>query len=102
MNKLQRHEANKAYMDAGPHYGETVTVCYADDVSALEAENERLLKPIDVLLFCPSCKGQHVDAPEPENDWTNPPHRKHLCHVCGNIWKAAEVPTNGVAILNRE
>ena len=42
MNKLQRHEANKAYMDAGPHYGETVTVCYADDVSALEAENERL------------------------------------------------------------
>ena len=72
------------------------------DVSALEAENERVLKPIDVLLFCPSCKGQHVDAPEPENDWTNPPHRKHLCHVCGNIWKAAEVPTNGVAILNRE
>ena len=77
MNKLKRHEANKAYMDAGPHYGETVTVCYADDVSALEAENERLLEErqrldlgnLEVIVEtmecrntklpygCPNCKG---------------------------------------------
>jgi len=99
MNKLQRYIALMTLNNAGANIFD---VCLDSDVCALEAENERLLKPIDVLLFCPSCKEQHVDAPEPENDWTNPPHRKHLCHVCGNIWKAAEVPTNGVAILNRE
>lgn len=29
--------------------------------------------------------------------WTNPPHRSHLCHHCGTIWRPSDVPTNGVA-----
>lgn len=37
------------------------------------------------------------DAPEPENGWTNPPHKSHLCHGCGCVWRPADVPTNGVA-----
>lgn len=64
-------------------------------------------QPIDMLLYCPRCGLQHVDAPEPlvefdnrmgtrSGGWTNPPHKSHLCHGCGCIWRPADVPTNGV------
>lgn len=86
--------------------------------------------PVDMLLFCPKCEAQHIDAPEPETikecgecglfrdidapdecsrcgstkrgttggrRWLNPPHKSHLCHSCGTIWRPADVPTNGVA-----
>lgn len=65
-------------------------------------------EPIDMLLFCPKCGVQHVDAPEKAseghpvlyaNAWTNSPHRSHLCHACGTIWRPADVPTNGVAAI---
>lgn len=58
--------------------------------------------PIDMILHCPNCGVQHIDGPEPpphpcEDDvWTNPPHKSHLCHGCGHIWRPADVPTNGV------
>lgn len=68
--------------------------------------------PIDMVLYCPSCHLQHIDAPElPESrtckpdgspvivysdEWNNPPHRSHLCHGCGHVWRPADVPTNGV------
>ena len=58
--------------------------------------------PIDMILFCPSCGLQHVDAPDPKGTreaWTNPPHRSHLCQGCGHLWKPADVATNGVAEL---
>ena len=60
---------------------------------------------IDMVLHCPKCGMQHVDAPEKASErepvlyadaWTNPPHRSHLCHGCGHIWRPADVPTNGV------
>lgn len=54
------------------------------------------MNPIDVVLFCPVCKTQHIDAPEPDSGWTNPAHKSHLCHNCGFIWRPADVPTNGV------
>jgi len=65
-------------------------------------------RPIDMVLFCPACGTQHIDASEYERDlgkgntsrtndvWTNPPHRSHLCSSCGHIWRPADVPTNGV------
>ncbi|WP_322055670.1 Lar family restriction alleviation protein [Burkholderia cenocepacia] len=74
-------------------------------------------EPIDMLLFCPKCGVQHVDAPEtepgrlissgpnagravaPKTTWSNPPHRSHLCAKCGCIWRPADVPTNGVAAI---
>ncbi|PTT41475.1 hypothetical protein DBR23_05880, partial [Acidovorax sp. HMWF018] len=59
--------------------------------------------PIDMVLFCPACGTQHIDASEPPVEfepgaaqWNNPPHRSHLCHGCGHIWRPADVPTNGV------
>ncbi len=51
--------------------------------------------PIDMVLHCPSCWIQHIDAPEPP-DWDNRPHRSHRCGFCGHIWRPADVPTNGV------
>lgn len=55
--------------------------------------------PVDMLLFCPRCGDQHVDAPQPELGWTNPPHRSHECHECGYVWRPADVPTNGVRAI---
>ncbi|UIY60039.1 hypothetical protein [Burkholderia cepacia] len=70
-------------------------------------------KPIDMLLFCPKCGEQHIDAPEPADadvdvdgtvisatpEWENPPHRSHLCANCKTVWRPADVPTNGVAAI---
>jgi hypothetical protein len=64
-------------------------------------------KPVDMVLYCPNCGTQHVDAPEEHEvdrglstdlvvTWTNPPHRSHLCHACETIWRPADVSTNGV------
>lgn len=67
----------------------------------------QVAEPIPMILLCPSCGKQHIDAPETRDipsgngfaevaDWTNPPHRSHLCHACGCIWRPADVPTVGV------
>jgi hypothetical protein len=53
-------------------------------------------QPIPMVLHCPKCTTQHVDAPDPDKGWTNPPHKSHLCHKCGFIWRPADVPTVGV------
>lgn len=64
------------------------------------------MQPVPMLLFCPECGTQHIDAPEEPVDnmdvkvWTNPPHRSHLCHNCNCIWRPADVPTVGVASIN--
>lgn len=56
--------------------------------------------PLDLVLHCPSCHLQHIDAPDERTpDWKNEPHRSHLCHGCGFIWRPADVPTNGVAAV---
>lgn len=69
------------------------------------------MAPIDMILYCPNCGEQHVDAPEqsvdidgysPRLDWGNPPHRSHLCHFCNCVWRPADVPTNGVASIKTE
>jgi hypothetical protein len=55
---------------------------------------------IDMVLFCPKCGMQHIDAPDERTpNWKNEPHRSHLCHGCGHIWRPADVPTNGVAAV---
>jgi len=71
--------------------------------------------PLDMILYCPNCGKQHIDAEESgaswrarsdERDrgprWTNPPHRSHLCQDCGCIWRPADVATNGVESIKTE
>lgn len=74
-----------------------------DEIAALQSERDRLkAAPIDMLLFCPACGEQHIDAPDERTpDWTNPPHKSHLCHnpKCRHIWRPCDRPTNGVAAI---
>src|SRR5688572_27856952 len=55
--------------------------------------------PLPMVLHCPDCAKQHIDAPEPEAGWTNPPHKSHTCHGCGTVWRPADVETVGVAAI---
>lgn len=64
--------------------------------------------PIKMVLHCPACGMQHIDAPEYEgvnhddgsaSMWDNTPHRSHLCAGCGHIWRPADVATEGVASI---
>lgn len=64
-------------------------------VNAVGRLQEKHAKPLDVVLHCPACKLQHIDAPEYPH-WRNPPHRTHKCHGCGELWTAADTNTNGV------
>jgi hypothetical protein len=52
--------------------------------------------PIPMVLHCPRCGFQHIDAPEPEKGWENPPHRSHLCSRCQYVWRPCDLPTVGV------
>lgn len=80
--------------------------------SAPIAERGEGVKPVKMILHCPKCGLQHIDAPEyaaPDMNnpgdvlWDNPPHRSHLCRPehggCGHIWRPADVPTEGVASI---
>ncbi|WP_157783553.1 hypothetical protein [Rhizorhabdus wittichii] len=58
--------------------------------------------PINIVLHCPNCGLQHIDEPVGEwegRPWANPPHRSHLCHGCGCIWRPADIATNGVSSI---
>ena len=59
--------------------------------------------PIQMILHCPACGVQHIDAPDERTEaWDNPPHRSHLCHGCGHIWRPADVATKGVATIQTQ
>src|SRR6266850_2195660 len=64
----------------------------------IEALIEVLGKPlsIDVILFCPRCGAQHIDYPDPDRQWENPPHRTHQCAVCEYRWRPSDIATNGI------
>lgn len=89
------------------------------DVAPWRCREKIEAKPIDMILHCPNCGKQHIDEPkactmgmecgsvgvcyaaamgEPDrcDAWANEPHRSHLCHGCGYIWRPADVATNGV------
>lgn len=66
---------------------------YAEGV----ARYERIIT--QMVLHCPKCRFQHVDEPEPETGWENPPHRSHLCKACLTVWRPADCYTTGVASI---
>lgn len=61
--------------------------------------NTAVAPPIAMLLFCPRCDLQHVDAAQPDKGWDNPPHRSHQCQACHYVWRPADVATTGVRAL---
>lgn len=70
-------------------------------------EIEHKGEPAPMILHCPMCGMQHIDSADPMSEtegwlgaWTNPPHRSHLCHGCGTIWRPADVPTVGVSAIS--
>lgn len=70
---------------------------YVEGLAVLAADNirTRLGYAIPMVLHCPVCRTQHIDAPAP--GWDNPPHRSHACGSCGCIWRPSDLPTVGVA-----
>lgn len=117
------------------HEGSCNTSTVSHNRPSIPCDCEGHGSPIDMILHCPACGKQHVDAPEPnickcshsidshstpadcrgtvstESSypcpcdeyvvaWTNPPHKSHLCHGCGIVWRPADVPTNGVATIH--
>jgi len=54
------------------------------------------LLPIPMVLFCPVCQMQHIDAPKPEIGWADPPHKSHECQGCKNVWRPCDLATTGV------
>lgn len=81
--------------DAWEYNSNAVQAAWAAWQAALAAQPAHA--PIQMVLHCPRCHLQHVDAPDERTpDWHNPPHRSHLCHGCGLIWRPADVPTIGV------
>lgn len=68
-----------------------MAVCPTCRLSPLAREG---VQPIPMELYCPLCHVQHVD--EATETWSNPPHRSHLCHNCGCVWRPADVATVGV------
>jgi hypothetical protein len=76
-----------------------VSLC-ADIDKALSANAGEVQPPLDMILHCSACGLQHIDAPDERTPgWKNEPHRSHLCHGCGHIWRPADEPTNGVAAI---
>jgi predicted RNA-binding Zn-ribbon protein involved in translation (DUF1610 family) len=51
--------------------------------------------PIPMLLWCPECRGRHID----EGEFATKHHHTHACQHCGHVWRPAIVPTCGVQFL---
>ena len=63
--------------------------------SEVRALNERVNKPLDCLLWCPSCNTRHID----EGEFATKPHHTHACQECGMVWRPAIQATVGVQFL---
>lgn len=96
-----RERRDRAYKVAGAwqRYVEAATINGSLVARALLARALLDREPVPMVLHCPACGAQHVDAPDSETGWTNPPHRSHLCHACGHVWRPADIATTGVVAV---
>lgn len=64
-----------------------------------EEQRENQKRPgeasIPMLLWCPICRGRHIDRGE----FATKPHHTHACQECGHVWRPAIVATRGVQFL---
>ena len=81
MNYLDYLDRAIATYDNDPPSNDYQRGCL-DTLKIARAELETV--PIPMLLFCPLCGEQHVDAPDEPSRWLNPPHKSHLCHGCAS------------------
>lgn len=58
-----------------------------------EEEKAHIEGPIEMLLWCPSCGGRHIDPPDFDA------HKTHACQHCGLLWRPALIATQGVQFL---
>lgn len=50
-------------------------------------------EPLELLIFCPVCKKQHVDV----GTFATTPHKRHACQGCGLLFSVTkDVPNIGV------
>lgn len=58
-------------------------------------------RPLPVVITCPECGEEHVDAVDPVTgiDWSKRKHHEHQCSVCKYLWTPALIPTVGVKSL---
>jgi hypothetical protein len=80
-------------------------------------------EPVPMVLHCPKCGVQHIDASNEEevritaaergfvvgsrdwedfiekNEWLNPPHKTHQCQSCKHEWRPFDYATTGVASM---
>lgn len=47
---------------------------------------------LELLLFCPRCKEQHID----EGEFATRAHKDHACQHCGLVWRPCKQPSVGV------
>jgi hypothetical protein len=94
--RLIGDDLNATKIEAGIYVCEEVDIAIAA-MLAFAANGGSGGTPIPMILYCPQCHEQHVDEPDERTpDWDNPPHRSHLCHACGCIWRPADAATEGV------
>lgn len=121
-------EKRKAVTDFNAKYSTSIPVESVSEIfeagykAGIEQAGNSAPEPLDVVLFCPRCKFQHVDKAEPDTcqtcgyseathktddfkqnaqcvrflPWLNPSHKSHRCLNCNIVWRPADVPTNGV------
>jgi hypothetical protein len=70
--------------------------CPPREASLIDIRKLPELLPLPMILHCPVCHVQHIDGPDPKINWTNPPHKSHLCLACGCIWRPCDIATEGV------
>lgn len=70
--------------------------CLARDLEwVVDALNQSIVQPIEMLLDCPKCGLAHVD----EGEWATRHHRTHLCARCGELFRPSHRSTVGVREL---
>lgn len=65
---------------------------FAGELQQIKLERDALLNVgVPTETKCPKCNTLHVD----QEQWATTPHRTHLCHACGNLWRPYAVATYG-------
>lgn len=100
----ERRAAYQRVIDATPVVSAEPTlpkpheILAADDPTLMSLHASAEVAPVPMILYCPTCQKQHIDAPEPAVGWTNPHHSKHRCAFCKTEWRPFPYKTTGMTV----